>query len=329
MYEHKEDIINTRKGCLGGSDAKMLQQIVEAGYVPKSAYKRLAVCKGLIEPQQFTNAAMEYGNYIEACVFACLNESDRRWQSNPCLVSDKYSRPNCKVIDHVDFLLQDDENKILTLGECKATRLTIEQTRGEYAAQLSHHYVMGKELAEKLGDYQLRVILCHYSTDGIDVDSEPPFDESRLTVRQIRFGKTVPYDIERAMNIVDAFLEDFNEYYDGDEIPSELLPENVKTEFDVVTTMLTEIKEREAKIDEFKRRLYDFMLDKNIKGIRSEEWSITRVDASESKSFDGKKYLEDLKALHPRKAKKIEKKYTKTVARGGYVKILVRKDNKS
>ena len=71
------------------------------------------------------------------------------------------------------------------------------------------------------------------------------------------------------------------------------------------------------------------MLDKNIKGIRSEEWSITRVDASESKSFDGKKYLADLKALHPRKAKKIEEKYTKTVARGGYVKILVRKDNKS
>ena len=324
MYEHKEEIINTRKGCLGGSDAKMLQQIAEAGYVPKSAYKRLAVCKGLIEPQQFTNAAMEYGNYIEACVFACLNESDRRWQSNPCLVSDKYSRQNCKLIDHVDFLLQDDENKILTLGECKATKLTIEQTRGEYAAQLSHHYVMGKELAKKLGDYQLRVILCHYSTDGIDVDSEPPFDESRLTVRQIRFGKTVPYDIERAMNIVDAFLEDFNEYYDGDEIPSELLPENVKTEFDVVTTMLTEIKEREAKIDEFKRRLCTFMQDKGIKSIKNDSWNITLVNATEAISFDSKAFMDDMMSKHPRKAKKLLKAFEKRTQRKAYVNIKIK-----
>lgn len=326
MNEQKQEIINTRKGCLGGSDARMLMSIADIGSIPNSALKRLAICKGLKEPEQFTNAAMEFGNYIEECVFKSLHDADERWQSNPRIASEKYSRKNVKCIDHVDFLLQDDEKKELTLGECKATRLTFQQTRDEYIAQLYHHYLLGSEIAKKIG-YKVKVVLCHYLTDGVDVANEREFDPSRLTVKVLRNMDKLSsqYKLAEAMDIVDKFLETFDSYYDGDEIPYELLPVIVKEQFDKVTELLTEIMQREDIVDKFKEKLYEFLLEKNIKSIKNDAWTITRVDASSTKQFNSKKYLSDFAAKHPRKFKKLREKYESVVNRKGYVKISIKK----
>lgn len=326
MNEQKQEIINTRKGCLGGSDARMLMSIADIGSIPNSALKRLAICKGLKEPEQFTNAAMEFGNFIEECVFKSLHDTDERWQSNPRIASEKYSRKNVKCIDHVDFLLQDDEKKELTLGECKATRLTFQQTRDEYIAQLYHHYLLGSEIAKKIG-YKVKVVLCHYLTDGIDVANEREFDPSRLTVKVLRNMDKLSsqYKLAEAMDIVDKFLETFDSYYDGDEIPYELLPVIVKEQFDKATELLTEIMQREEIVDKFKEKLYEFLLEKNIKSIKNDAWTITRVDASSTKQFNSKKYLSDFAAKHPRKFKKLREKYESVVNRKGYVKISIKK----
>lgn len=326
MNEQKQEIINTRKGCLGGSDARMLMSIADIGSIPNSALKRLAICKGLKEPEQFTNAAMEFGNFIEECVFKSLHDTDERWQSNPRIASEKYSRKNVKCIDHVDFLLQDDEKKELTLGECKATRLTFQQTRDEYIAQLYHHYLLGSEIAKKIG-YKVKVVLCHYLTDGVDVANEMEFDPSRLTVKVLRNMDKLSsqYKLAEAMDIVDKFLETFDSYYDGDEIPYELLPVIVKEQFDKVTELLTEIMQREDIVDKFKEKLYEFLLEKNIKSIKNDAWTITRVDASSTKQFNSKKYLSDFAAKHPRKFKKVKEKYETVVNKKGYVKISIKK----
>lgn len=326
MNEYKSDIIATRTGCLGGSDARLIQSIAEAGKIPQSAMKRLAVCKGLAEQPQFTNPAIEFGNYVEEMVFSSLYANDIRWQSNPCLVSTKYSRPNCKVIDHVDFYLQDDEKKVLILGECKATRSTYEQTYDEYRWQLMHHYLLGCEKAKELGGYKVKIMLSHYRTAGIDLTQPFEFDPSRLTVKTLRNMEKLSkaYRIAEAMDIIDTFLENFNEYYDGEEIPYELLPANVQGQFDDITTLLTEIKEREDKVAAFKDKLYSFLAEKNIKSIRNDAWSITRVDPTESKQFDSKRYLEDFAAKHPRQFKKIRSEYEKTVRKKGFVTIKIK-----
>ena len=106
---------------------------------------------------------------------------------------------------------------------------------------------------------------------------------------------------------------------DGD-----MLPVAVKSQFDEVADMLVEIKERETKIEEFKKRLYDFMLEHDIKSIKNEYFSIVAVAPSESKSFDTKRYMEDLIKQYPRKSKKIIEKYTKTQKRKGYCQINVK-----
>ena len=326
MNESKNEILATRVGCLGGSDAKLIQGIAIANKIPQSAMKRLAVCKGLAEQPQFTNPSIEFGNYVESMVFESLHSQDERWQSNPCLVSTKYSKPNCKVIDHVDLYLQDDDKKTITVGEVKATRSNYAQTYDEYKWQLLHHYLLGCEKAKELGGYRAKIMLCHYCTDGIDLTQPFEFDPSRLTVKTLRNMEKLSksYHLTEAMDIIDAFLENFNEYYDGDEIPYELLPANVQGQFDDITKLLTEIKEREDKVSAFKDKLYSFLAEKNIKSIRNDVWSITRVDPTESKQFDSKRYLEDFAAKHPRQFKKVRSEYEKTVRKKGFITIKIK-----
>ena len=331
MENYKEDIIATRTGCLGGSDARLIQSIAEAGKIPQSAMKRLAVCKGLAEHQQFSNPAIEFGNYIESMVFDSLHSQDARWQSNPCLVSTKYSKPNCKVIDHVDLYLQDDDKKTITIGEVKATRSNYAQTYDEYKWQLLHHYLLGCEKAKELGGYKVRVMLCHYCTDGIDLTQPFEFDPSRLTVKTLRNMEKLSksYHLAEAMDIIDNFLETFTEYYeDGEEIPYEILPANVQNQFDSITTLLTEIKERETKVEEFKKRLCDFMQEKGIRSIKNDAWAITLVQASESVSVDYKAiFANEIEAKKPRIANKLKKQYQKTTKKRAYVTIKIKDNN--
>ena len=330
MNEAKQEIIATRTGCLGGSDARLIQSVAEAGKIPQSAMKRLAICKGLAEQPQFTNPAIEFGNYVEGMVFESLHSQDERWQSNPCLVSGKYSRKNVDVIDHVDFFLQDDEKKVLVLGECKATRSTYEQTYDEYKWQLLHHYLLGCERAKELGNYKVKVMLCHYLTDGIDLTQPFEFDPSRLTVKQLRNMEKLSksYHLAEAMDIIDTFLENFTEYYEQEEVDANLLPANVQTQFSEVAQFLREIKEREAKVDAFKAKLYNFLLERGIKKVSCDDFSFTVVAPTQQISVDYKAlFTQEIEAKKPRVAKHLKEKYKKTTNKKGYVVIKTGNNN--
>ena len=323
MENYKEDVIQTRTGNVGSSDSKMLQQIAELGQVPTSAKKRLAIVKGFCENPNITTPAMRLGDYVEHMTFESLHSQDARWESNKFLKSEKYSRKNCGCITHVDYWLQDDDKKIITIGEQKATVRNYQQAYDEYKFQIYHHYLLTKEYANKIG-YKVNVLFCVYDTNGIEEGHE--YDPSRLTVRKLRMLEkySKSYHLAEAMDIIDTFLEDFNEYYDGDEIPYELLPANVQGQFNDITTLLTEIKEREDKVAAFKEKLYSFLVEKNIKSIRNDAWSITRVDPTESKQFDSKRYLEDFAAKHPRQFKKVRSEYEKTVRKKGFITIKIK-----
>jgi len=335
MVDYKEDVAQSRVGCLGSSDGHMLQQICALGYVPKSAYKRLAVCKGLIPQEDIPRtAAVQAGDAMEMLIYKHLEANDPRYESNPRWESTKYSTKNVKLIAHPDLVLKDDARRTLFVYEVKTTRFSFEETRQTYKSQLFIEHVLGKEICESLGKgWTVKVFLVHYSTEGLDLaqllaDDALEIDPTRLTVHEVRFTSTSFFDIKRTMAMVDAFLEDFTEYYDGDEVDANLLPATVKSQFEDIAVALKEIEERKTRIDEFKNKLYDFMQEKNIKSIKNDLFSITRVDPTESKSFDNKRYLDDMAKEHPRKAKAIAAKYAKTTKRGGYVNIKV-KDNEN
>ena len=326
IQDYKNEISNTRKGCLGGSDGKMLAQIAALGYVPKSAFKRLAVCKGLIEQEDIPRtAAIVAGDKIEMAIYDHLTKKDPRYESNPLWVSEKYSTKNVKLIAHPDIVLKDEARKTLFVYEVKTTKYNINDTRTTYKSQLFIENTLAHEIISKLGSgWSVKLFLVHYSTEGLDLNDGVEFDPTRITLKEVSFRSSALFDIKSAMELVDTFLETFTEYYDGDDVDADMLPVAVKSQFDDVAAMLVEIKERETKIEEFKKRLYDFMLEHDIKSIKNEYFSIVAVAPSESKSFDTKRYMEDLIKQYPRKSKKIIEKYTKTQKRKGYCQIKVK-----
>ena len=64
MSEGKNEILETRIGGLGSSDAKMCAKIGRNGVIGVSDRKRIAIMLGLDEQRQFTSAATEHGNFI-------------------------------------------------------------------------------------------------------------------------------------------------------------------------------------------------------------------------------------------------------------------------
>lgn len=323
---YKDDVAQSRVGCLGSSDGKMLMQVCSLGFVPKSAHKRLAVCKGLIPQQEIPRtAAIVAGDEMEMAIYRHLSANDPRYESNPKWVSEKYSYKNVKLISHPDIVLIDNARKTVFVWEVKTTKYSVADTRQTYKAQLFIHYLLAKEVAERMGkDWTVKIALVHYNTDGLDLTEGVTFDPERLTIKDVRFTSTAFFDIHKAMSIINDFLETFTEYYEGDEIDANLLPATVKQQFEDIAVVLQDIKEKENKVAEFKEKLYKFMDGKDIKSISNEYFTITRVDPTVQKSFDGKKFLDDMAKDHPRKAKKVLAKYTKTVNRKGYATIKVK-----
>lgn len=328
MEEYKREIESTRIGCLGGSDGKLLQQVASLKYVPKSAYKRLAVCKGLIPQDNVSTQEMRFGDFIEQEIYDTIcRGASVKYISNPLWESEKYTRKNVKLICHPDIVRIDKEGKAIYVYEVKTTKFDVTATKSTYRAQMFIEWTLAHELARKYGkDWKVYVYLVHYDTNDIDISNEEQweFDGDRMSMHRISLSTL--FDIGSAMDIIDTFLEDYTEYYDGDEVDAEYLPANVKEEFNKITAILSEIKERELKVAAFKEQLYKFMKEKDIKSVKNDMWSITRVDDSETKTFDHKRYIADMMKQHPYKTKKIVAEYTKTMIKKGYVSIKIKKE---
>lgn len=333
QQDYKNQIRSSRCGALGSSDGKLIISVAESGIIQKSAYKRLAVCKGLIEQEDIPyTAAVRAGDELEMLVFEHLKANDDRYQSNPCWVSKKYSRKNVKLLTHPDIVLQDDENKILNVYEVKCTKFTFEQTKDTYKAQLIIHWIIANEIAKELGGYKVRLSLVHYSTEGMNLENGFEFDPSRLAVKQLRNMEKLSksYNLTEAMDLIDAFLENFTDFYEQDEIDANLLPANVQSQFSEVAQFLREIKEREDKVAAFKTKLYDFLSERGIRKVTCDDFSFTVVAPTQQISVDYKAlFTQEIEAKKPRVAKQLKEKYKKTTNKKGYVLIHVNNDDKS
>lgn len=322
MNNYKEEIEQTRIGSLGSSDANIIAYAANNGAVNKAARKRLAIAKGLIPFTPIpTTEAMRLGDAVEMAIYEHLHSTEGmdELQSNPMWQSAIYSRSNIRLISHPDMVRKDDEKRTIYVYEVKASKYETKTVLERYMAQLYVHYCLAKEIARPIR-YRVKVYLVHYNTDGIGSVNDFIFDQDRITLKEVRF-KNPYFDLKLGMDVINKFLENFTEYYEGDEIDADFLPANVKNEFDAITLVIREIKERELKVEEFKKRLYNFLVEKNIKAIKNEVFSITRVDGGEVSSFNAKAFMEDYETQHPRLAKKLKEKYRKITKRKGYCSI--------
>ena len=314
-YGYKDEIISSRVGNLGGSDARILAAIAKNGCVQRAQVERLAIAKGLYERPNITNIAMQYGDFIENMIYDSLVQVDERWESNKCFRSQKYGREGLGLLVHIDFSLFDEsrDKPLLLWVECKATTTDIEQTYKDYKEQLYVEYVLGKELAEQLGaDFKLE--LCHYDASVMFEDEFQPqfaFDPDKISRKKVIFKKPV-FDISSGMDIAAQYVSEMTEYK-REEIDWDYLPAEVQEQMKQVNNILVSIKEKQDSIEEFKSRFYDFLCKNEIKSVKTPYFTISRVDESVSIQFDKVRFT----AEHP----ELAAKYQRAVKKKGYVLI--------
>lgn len=314
-YGYKDEIISSRVGNLGGSDARILAAIAKNGCVQRAQVERLAIAKGLYERPNITNLAMQYGDFIENMIYDSLVQVDERWESNKCFRSQKYGREGLGLLVHIDFSLFDEsrDKPLLLWVECKATTTDIEQTYKDYKEQLYVEYVLGKELAEQLGaDFKLE--LCHYDASVMFEDEfqlQFAFDPDKISRKKVIFKKPV-FDIASGMDIAAQYVSEMTEYK-REEIDWDYLPAEVQEQMKQVNNILVSIKEKQDSIEEFKSRFYDFLCKNEIKSVKTPYFTISRVDESVSIQFDKVRFT----AEHP----ELAAKYQRAVKKKGYVLI--------
>lgn len=314
-YGYKDEIISSRVGNLGGSDARILAAIAKNGCVQRAQVERLAIAKGLYERPNITNIAMQYGDFIENMIYDSLVQVDERWESNKCFRSQKYGREGLGLLVHIDFSLFDEsrDKPLLLWVECKATTTDIEQTYKDYKEQLYVEYVLGKELAEQLGaDFKLE--LCHYDASVMFEDEfqlQFAFDPDKISRKKVIFKKPV-FDISSGMDIAAQYVSEMTEYK-REEIDWDYLPAEVQEQMKQVNNILVSIKEKQDSIEEIKSRFYDFLCKNEIKSVKTPYFTISRVDESVSIQFDKVRFT----AEHP----ELAAKYQRAVKKKGYVLI--------
>ena len=137
----KKEIIDSRKGGFGGSDADMFARVGLNGLsaLTDTDKKRIAVALGQIEyvPIQPTEA-MERGNDFEDFVAQFLI----KYQASGCkreVVIEKKLARNFRTFAHADFYLGVFNSVI----ETKCTSGTLEEAIERYMPQLQWYYLLG------------------------------------------------------------------------------------------------------------------------------------------------------------------------------------------
>lgn len=301
---HKEEILSTRVGYLGSSDANIVASIAKNGVINPSNKKRLAILLGLEQVYEFSSYATNLGNKLEDDIYNCLLSQFPTLQSNPRIESKIYCHRNFKVMTHIDYLFEDD-NQVIFI-ENKATKDEFTTVLKKYNNQLFWHKQLMIEYAERKNK-TCKLLLSHYHT--LNFNGE--FNSDNFTIQDVTNG-TIPFNIKKGLDIIDKELDTFV-YNKLEEINFDYLPERVQDYTKLIGEKLNEIKALEKDVEHFKSQMLDLMTLHNVNSLKTPYFSITKVEASIQNKFDS--------TLFKKENPKEYEKYTKQTTRNPYLLI--------
>lgn len=285
MEDYKQNIVNTRRGGLGSSDAAMVLSVGKSGMFNESANQRIAVMLGIVEkPDSPRSHAMKLGDEIEMKVFAMHKEmSNGKAVSNPLFVSEELSaKYGFSVLNHIDIEAVSDN--IVWWVEVKASKLQTADVLHVYEAQLAWHWMLLDERAKQLGKTP-RLFLLHYPTNEmVDIAD---YDANKLCVVELQ-RETYAADIDMlkaGMAYIANALSDFK-YQQPKEIEAYDLPAETQEALVALKQKIDTIKAYEKEIDDFKVAIKEQMEKYGVKSIKYDAFCITYVGESEKTSFD-------------------------------------------
>lgn len=294
--EHKQEIINTRVGGLGSSDAKMVVGIAERGTLNYADKERIAVMLGLAEKRQISSKAIELGNIIEDATFEVLKaQFGENIVSNPHYTMEL--NLDYRVSNHIDFEISTDNTLIWI--EHKSTIHGINQAIEDYKYQLAWHAMLGQDKAQAEGK-QFKLMLSHYDTN--DFDGE--FNADKLSIVAVPANKHYIDKIEKGLLIINEALPTFEWQPNEGILHASSLPAEINDKCELMADHLRKIKEMTEQVDTFKQRMCELMVANNVKSIVTDAFTITLVEQSVSTTFDKSKFTKD----HPDMVAQYEKK---------------------
>lgn len=301
--EHKEEILKTRQGGLGSSDALMIERIAIRGGLSDGDRQRVAELLGLAERKQFSTESTRLGDEIEMGIFEIIKTKYPQTKSNPYYKSDSMSEKYGFLIsNHIDYEVENEKELIWI--ENKATKHTLETTLATYKSQLNWHYMLLKEKA-KSKRKKPRLFLSHYQTNKSD-----SFSAENLNLYEIKNSNAslITKGLDVLKNEIKGFV-----YSPKEELYAEYLPDSLREEFSQMGKIISEINENNKKLEEFKERMTELMLASNVKRITNDTFIITLFPSTKTSSFDKKSF--------GNKYPELLQEYTKQTDKKAYVKI--------
>lgn len=284
----KTNIIKTRIGGLGSSDAKMVATVGKTGQLNETAKKRIAQMLGLIERDQVSTHAMQKGNEIEDAIFESIKQAYPQAVSNPFYKSETLSEKyGLDVFNHIDIEVETDN--FIAWIEIKATIDTIEDTFKKYSDQLAWHWLILTLNSEKIPQLKL----FHYDTS----DGKNEFDSEKITSKEIKdedLRSEVGF-ILKGLQIISDAIPNFK--YEVAESESNL-PAEINQFLPVLANFLRQSKEYEQKADELKLRLKNAMFENSIKSIDNDFFKCTFTPETVQSRFDSTQFKKDYPELY-------------------------------
>ena len=313
---YKQEIMATRQGGLGSSDATMVARIGRSKKLSQTDNDRLAQMLGIIERPDFSTYATRLGDDIEMAILGILEQTFGKDKviSNPRYKSDYLSDTfGFDVMNHIDYEMETEDQ--ITWVENKASRYTTDEVQDKYRDQLVWHMMLLKEKAGALGK-NYRLCLSHYQTGVTD-----HFDIANWTLRDINEEgmEQTTSEILAGLQVIQKKLVNF-EYN-----PPKMLELN-----DSRADKLTAMAELKEQIDRLTKR-YEAIKEEIQNDIITEQVDgadmpglihITLVPESKTSKFDSKAY----EKAHPERAyEKVDpegtKEFYKETARAAYLSI--------
>ena len=315
MSEQKENIISTRIGGLGSSDAAMCYNIGQRGFLTQSDNFRIAVMLGIEQPIQFSNVGTRLGDEIEEKLFNYLKELYPNIISNPYYKSETLSMHyKFDIFNHIDYEFED--HKIIKWFENKAVITNVDDTISHYFYQICWHQMLLSEKAKEKG-LSAQLLLSHYDTNDFTSVDEMNVDKwNIIPIRNEKISYAMDV-IKKGLQIISDTIPTF-EYVKQETLDANILPnEQVKLMNDIAL-VITQIEAQNNVVESFKSNMYDLMKANNIKSIKHDSFTLTVVDETVSVTFDSKAF----KVKHP----DLYSQFTKSSPKKGYLKITTKNE---
>ena len=278
--EHKQEILSSRIGGFGGSDAKLFFTIASKGVNKLSATDlfRISVAKGANELKSIPETpAMAAGHVFEDYVEKLLKFSkvfEREFKLHAKL-SDKFD-----TFAHADFYNAETN----TVIECKFTQGNIDKTYKTYYAQLQWYYMLGAN----------RVILYNGHGDVNDVLTTGSVDN--IEIEEVERDESFINSLRTGIVLLSSVWNDLKVEIGEEWTPSDLLAFDADN-INLFTDKLRQIERLEADAKDLREQIKGLFELYNIKSLKSDNYLITYVGESVREMLDADKLKKEHKEI--------------------------------